>query len=276
MSLFTLNEYTEKKNFRPQKTIVTYKDYDDMKNNVRKAIKHNLGNTVGNRVILRNAKQDARKVNSEVNKKINTLKLSHTPYNSTNFKNTSKRIINNNTRNAINNDVIAQYKPISHKYKGANLIMINKNGPISKMPKDSITPHNKRLLTHSILSHEIDHKKGFEDELDNHKGQKRKEVLNRMRSSQVAPMTLVGPSETYKRLPAEISANKVQMNTNSLRDRAFNNPDHVKERKAIFKKIEHDTRGKSIKAYQDKLPYDKDNTYEKSREKMTKLFNPKK
>ena len=36
MSLFTLNEYTEKKNFRPQKTIVTYKDYDDMKNNVRK------------------------------------------------------------------------------------------------------------------------------------------------------------------------------------------------------------------------------------------------
>ena len=73
MSLFTLNEYTEKKNFRPQKTIVTYKDYDDMKNNVRKAIKHNLGNTVGNRVILRNAKQDARKVNSEVNKKINTF-----------------------------------------------------------------------------------------------------------------------------------------------------------------------------------------------------------
>ena len=69
--------------------------------------------------------------------------------------------------------------------------------------------------------------------------------------------------EVYKSLPAERSAYKVGLNTNSLRDRAFNDPKHVKEREGIFKKIEHDTRGKTVKQYHDSIGSDPHKYYEK-------------
>ena len=47
MSLFTLNEYTEQKKFRPQKTVFSYKDDNDYKTKRNNLIRHNLGNTVG-------------------------------------------------------------------------------------------------------------------------------------------------------------------------------------------------------------------------------------
>ena len=69
MSLFTLNEYTEQKKFRPQKTIFTYKDNNDYKTKRDNLIRHNLGNTVGNRIINRDAKRTSRLTNDYLHRK---------------------------------------------------------------------------------------------------------------------------------------------------------------------------------------------------------------
>ena len=290
MSLFTLNEYTEQKKFRPQKTIFTYKDNNDYKTKRDNLIRHNLGNTVGNRIIYRDAKRTSRLTNDYLHRKgassakrngeaglkmltnIDPKKITPEARNILNNSRTTKdlgQIVKDKFRTKFKpvhpEEVDAAYQPISHKHFGANLIGFNKNGNVGSI-KD-IDPHNKRLMTHSLLSHELDHKKGFEHELSNHKGQKRKDVLNRLKKSQ----SFNGNMDTYKKLPAEISARKVELNTNSLRDRAFNDPKHVKEREGVFKKIEHDTRGRTIRSYHGLLKHDANNTYDKSQQKMANL-----
>ena len=290
MSLFTLNEYTEQKKFRPQKTVFSYKDDNDYKTKRNNLIRHNLGNTVGNRIITRDAKRTSRFTNDHLHRigassakrngeiALNMLKnfdpkeITPEARNVLNNSRTAKDLGMHVKSNFISeikphqNDLDALYQPLSHKHFGANTIGFNKNGTL--VSNQNIDPHNKRLIRHSLLSHEIDHKKGFEHEISNHKGQKRKEVLNRLGKSQA----FTGNMDTYKKLPAEISANKVQLNTNSLRDRAFNDPKHVKEREETFKKIEHDTRGRTVGSYHGLLKHDPNNTYDKTQQKMANLY----
>lgn len=291
MSLFTLNEYTEQKKFRPQKTVFSYKDSDDFIKKRNDLIRHNLGNTVGNRIINRYAKKQARYVNNRLyqigasSKRIGEKTLEGLKSGQIKLKDMTDQdrkelnharttedlgqIVKDKLRTEFKlvhpEEVDAAYQPISHKHFGANLIGFNKNGNVGSI-KD-IDPHNKRLMTHSLLSHELDHKKGFEHELSNHKGQKRRDVLNRLTKSQ----SFNGNMDTYKKLPAEISARKVELNTNSLRDRAFNDPKHVKEREGVFKKIEHDTRGRTVRSYHGLLKHDANNIYDKSQQKMANL-----
>ena len=290
MSLFVLNEYTEQKKFRPQKTVFSYKDDNDYKTKRDNLIRHNLGNTVGNRIITRDAKRTSRFTNDHLHRigassakrngeiALNMLKnfdpkeITPEARNVLNNSRTTKDLgmhVKSNFKSEIKphqNNLDAVYQPLSHKHFGANTIGFNKNGHL--VSNQNIDPHNKRLIRHSLLSHEIDHKKGFEHEISNHKGQKRKEVLNRIGKSQA----FTGNMDTYKKLPAEISANKVQLNTNSLRDRAFNDPKHVKEREETFKKIEHDTRGRTVGSYHGLLKHDPNNTYDKTQQKMANLY----
>lgn len=295
MGLFTLNEYTEQKKFRPQKTIFSYKDSADYKTKRDNLIRHNLGNTVGNRIINRDAKKQARYANNRLyqmgasSKRIGEKSLEGLKSGQIDLKDMTdqerKELNHARTTEALGQivkeklrsefktvhpkELDASYQPLSHKHFGANLIGFNKNGNVGSI-KD-IDPHNKRLMIHSLLSHEIDHKKGMEHEISNHKGQKRKDVLNRLTKSQ----SFNGNMDTYRKLPAEISAHKVELNTNSLRDRAFNDPKHVKEREETFKKIEHDTRGRSARSYHGLLKPDPNNTYDKSNQKMTNLYTTK-
>ena len=198
MSLFTLNEYTEQKKFRPQKTVFSYKDDNDYKTKRDNLIRHNLGNTVGNRIITRDAKRTSRCTNDHLHRigassakrngeiALNMLKnfdpkeITPEARNVLNNSRTTKDLgmhVKSNFKSEIKphqNDLAALYQPLSHKHFGANTIGFNKNG--SLVSNQNIDPHNKRLIRHSLLSHEIDHKKGFEHEISNHKGQKREEV----------------------------------------------------------------------------------------------------
>ena len=297
MGLFTLNEYTEQKKFRPQKTVFTYKDGDDFIKNRDKTIVHNLGKTVGNRVVTRFHKKDARDLRQKLgnDKKLgntviagaknNPSALDKNDHDFINKNINSPEVIGAKTRSDLNQmrkaqpaQFTAAYAPISHKHFNANLIGLNKTqihnigDTNDKSMKNS---HNRRLMVHSVLSHEIDHKKGFEHEIAKHSGQKAREVQKRLKNSQSAPLdAMVNPKsfEVYKSLPAERSAYKVGLNTNSLRDRAFNDPAHVKERQNIFKKIEHDTRGKTLKAYHNTIKPDSHDYYGKYNKKITGLL----
>ena len=296
MSLFTLNEYTEQKKFRDKKYIFTYKDADDLNKNQNRLIVHNLGKTVGNREILRFHKKTARNINRYLgndkglgNKIISDYKKDpNDPEYDNEFikKNiNSPKIVGAHHKNLYHKAVKSQpeqfsaiYLPRSHKHFDANLIGLNKtqmHNAGDRTDKSMENSHNKRLLVHTLLSHEIDHKKGFEHEIAKHKGQKAREVQQRLANSQSAPVdTMTNPRsfEVYKSLPSERSAYKVGLNTNSLRDRAFNDPKHVKEREGIFKKIEHDTRGKSVKQYHDSIGSDPHKYYEKYNQKIGNLL----
>ena len=299
MSLFTLNEYTEQKKFRDKKHIFTYKDGEDFNKNRDRLIVHNLGKTVGNREILRSHKKNARNINryfgsdkglgnkiiSEYKKDQKNPEYDHEDHEFMKKNISSPKIVGAHYKNLYHKAVKSQpeqrsaaYVPISHKHFDANLIGLNKaqiHNVGDRTDKSMENSHNKRLLVHTLLSHEIDHKKGFEHEIAKHKGQKAREVQQRLRKSQSTPvdaMTNPKSFEVYKSLPAERSAYKVGLNTNSLRDRAFNDPKHVKEREGIFKKIEHDTRGKSIKQYHDSIGSDPHKYYEKYNQKIGNLL----